>query len=263
MPVLMLPWKPKGLPMATTNCPTCRRVESPRVTGESRVAGASTLSTARSLLVSLPTTVAVTVVPSEKTTEIALAPSTTWLLVTIWPWSSQMKPDPSPRAKGCRSPPGGIPGAGVAGTVGRLREARAGTGQALHYLHVDHRRTDLGVDTLQRSLERRNCFRRRRQRRRSTEGRCSSNGSRRRDGGGSVAAGVGVARAVTVGASVAVRPPAGAVVLDGVAVVLPWACVACVPTAASNSSDNIRTVTTDTKTLLFISPLSFRNWQGI
>ena len=54
----------------------------------------STLITARSLDASAPTSFAVARVPSLNVTEMAVAPSTTWSLVTMWPWSSITKPEP-------------------------------------------------------------------------------------------------------------------------------------------------------------------------
>ena len=52
---------------------------------------------------SVPTTVASAVLPSEKVTMISPplpAPSTTWLLVRMWPCSSITTPDPSPEPPG-------------------------------------------------------------------------------------------------------------------------------------------------------------------
>ena len=81
--------------------------------------------------------------------------------------------------------------------------------------------------------------------------------------GAVVATAVAVATAVPLGTTVEVKAPAGAVPAGGVLVPLTWACDVCVPLATSNSNDNIRTVTTDTKNLLFMYPVSFRNKQGI
>src|SRR5262249_2554805 len=60
---------------------------------------ASTFSTARSTSGLAPTTVAAASVPSGKATVTFVAPAMTWLLVTMWPWLSQTKPEPRPTPK--------------------------------------------------------------------------------------------------------------------------------------------------------------------
>ena len=56
MPDVTVPDSPSGAPNATTGCPTCRAVASPsRIVGRP---GPSTLSTARSVFGSVPTSVA-------------------------------------------------------------------------------------------------------------------------------------------------------------------------------------------------------------
>src|SRR6478736_292691 len=57
MPVVTVPSRPNGLPIATTPSPTERLVESASVSGFSFEAGALTRTTARSVLGSVPTTV--------------------------------------------------------------------------------------------------------------------------------------------------------------------------------------------------------------
>jgi hypothetical protein len=54
-PTVIVLLSAKGLPMATTSCPTFTCVESPIFTGVRRSAGRSTLITARSLSGSAPT----------------------------------------------------------------------------------------------------------------------------------------------------------------------------------------------------------------
>ena len=58
MPEVTLPWSPNGLPIATTPSPTASLDESASSSGWSADAGASILTTARSVDASLPTTVA-------------------------------------------------------------------------------------------------------------------------------------------------------------------------------------------------------------
>ena len=76
MPAVTVPPSPKGLPTAMTASPTRILSLSPNGTalsGWSEV----TLSTATSTLVSLPTTSALSFVPSVRITVTSLAPSTT------------------------------------------------------------------------------------------------------------------------------------------------------------------------------------------
>ena len=67
MPTVTVRSSPNGLPMATTHWPTRRRSESPSDAAGSGV-GASTLSTARSVLGSRPTRVAVNFRESDRRT---------------------------------------------------------------------------------------------------------------------------------------------------------------------------------------------------
>jgi len=86
MPVVIVPDRPNGLPMATTICPTCSASESPSGSGSrAGVSAGSTLSTARSLSGSEPTSSALTCVPSAKMTAIRTASPATWWLVMICP----------------------------------------------------------------------------------------------------------------------------------------------------------------------------------
>ncbi len=106
MPRVMVPFNPKGLPMATTDCPTKREFESPIGKGWIWSAGASTLITAISASASVPITVPCALKPEAKSTSTTLAPSTTWLLVTTWPSLSNTKPDPRPVSVRMATTPG-------------------------------------------------------------------------------------------------------------------------------------------------------------
>ena len=94
MPLVIVPSRPNGLPIATTPSPTSTSSESPRRSGSRNDAGASTLITARSVERSVPTSSALRVEPSEKRTVIELEPLTTCSFVTMWPCSSSTKPEP-------------------------------------------------------------------------------------------------------------------------------------------------------------------------
>ena len=82
--------------MAITQSPTLSASEAPKRTSTSGFFGV-TLSSARSVLVSRPTTFStVSLVPSWKLTTISSAPSMTWWLVTIRPsLALTTKPEPS------------------------------------------------------------------------------------------------------------------------------------------------------------------------
>ena len=67
MPVVTVPSRPSGEPIATTSWPTRRLPDEPRVMGVSPVAP-SAFTTAMSLPGSVPTTVNVVVLPSAKVT---------------------------------------------------------------------------------------------------------------------------------------------------------------------------------------------------
>ncbi len=84
MPTLTLPPSPNGLPIAITQSPTRLLSESPNFTvgsGALRPARSS-LSSARSVLGSVPTSSALKVESSLSVTVISSASAMTWLLVT-------------------------------------------------------------------------------------------------------------------------------------------------------------------------------------
>ena len=97
MPLVTVWSKPKGLPMATTFWPTCRSLDIPIATGASPLTGSESLRTAMSLVGSRPTSVASTWRWSGRLTMYLTPSSMTWKLVTMWPRSSQTKPEPLPR----------------------------------------------------------------------------------------------------------------------------------------------------------------------
>jgi hypothetical protein len=73
-------WKPSGLPIATTSCPTRSAAESPSVAGGRSAASART--TARSVAGSLPRSRPPKLRPSGSVSSSRSAPSTTWLFVS-------------------------------------------------------------------------------------------------------------------------------------------------------------------------------------
>ena len=85
IPAVTVSSSPNGLPIATTSSPTWSTVESPSGIGASALVGASTWSTARSVEVSAPTSVALYFEPFGKRIEIEVAPSITCSLVTMCP----------------------------------------------------------------------------------------------------------------------------------------------------------------------------------
>ena len=112
MPAVTVPPRPNGLPIASTQSPTRAFDESPNCTAGSGLSG-FTFSSAMSPVSSRPTTVAFSVVLSCSVTVISSAPSMTWLLVTISPDGSMMKPEPRlciRRSGSGWSPPSGRPG---------------------------------------------------------------------------------------------------------------------------------------------------------
>ena len=82
MPLVIVPSRPNGLPIARTGSPTSTALESAMRSGESRPAGASTRITARSVEGSVPTSSASSSTPFQKLTEIDDAPATTCWFVT-------------------------------------------------------------------------------------------------------------------------------------------------------------------------------------
>ena len=87
MPLVTLPDRPRGLPIASTIWPTARCAESPNLAGVSRAR--LTRTTARSLAANSPTSVAGSgVFELGEVTCSRCAPATTWSLVTMSPLSS-------------------------------------------------------------------------------------------------------------------------------------------------------------------------------
>src|SRR5262245_10089802 len=104
MPAVTVLLRPKGLPMAITQSPTCSDSESPSsATGKSPFDWI--LRTARSVFGSRPRTLAVYSRLSVRVTRISFAFSTTWLLVMMTPSFRMINPDPEPRR--LNSPCGG------------------------------------------------------------------------------------------------------------------------------------------------------------
>src|SRR4030043_1046569 len=96
---------PNGLPTATTQLPTFRSSELPRLRG-CRSEEALILMRAKSVLGSRPTTLPSYSLPFASFTLIWSASSTTWLLVKMYPSRLMTNPDPTPR---CSKPLGGLP----------------------------------------------------------------------------------------------------------------------------------------------------------
>ena len=97
IPVVTVPPKPRGLPMAITTSPIRDFAESPKATKGS-FCFTSIFSRARSVLGSVPTIFAGNSVLSESLTYISSEPVTTWSLVIICPSSSRINPDPKAKA---------------------------------------------------------------------------------------------------------------------------------------------------------------------
>ena len=95
-PKVTLYSRSKGAPMAMANSPTFTESESANFTGIRPGTFSVTWMTARSDSGSRPRTSAFTSRPSLKTTKMASASSTTWLLVRIYPSSRITIPDPRP-----------------------------------------------------------------------------------------------------------------------------------------------------------------------
>src|SRR6478736_273077 len=97
MPLVTVPCRPRGAPMAMTGCPTESVAESP-VTAGVRPLAPLACTTARSVTGSRPTIVPSYDVPSCSTTLIAPPPAaaaTTWLFVRISPFADRTTPLPS------------------------------------------------------------------------------------------------------------------------------------------------------------------------
>src|SRR3954468_21760620 len=123
MPAVTLPPRPKGLPIASTQSPTRVLLESPHAAAGSGVLG-STFKTARSVTGSRPITCACNVVSSDSVTVICSAVAMTWLLVTIRPDESMMKPDPSDATR----PRFGAPGVPLSPKKSRKKSSSDGAG---------------------------------------------------------------------------------------------------------------------------------------
>src|SRR5260370_4029838 len=103
IPAVTLPPSPNGLPIASTQSPSVALLESPQLAAGSGVL-TSILSSARSVTASRPTTCACNGVSSDNVTVICSALAITWLLVTISPDGSMMKPEPSEATRGPGAP---------------------------------------------------------------------------------------------------------------------------------------------------------------
>ena len=105
MPMVAVPSRPNGLPMATTMSPTLSSSELP--SGTNGRSGASILRSATSVPMSRPTSRASNTRPSPSATMMVVASATTWLLVTIRPRpASTITPEP-PALNGSRGALGG------------------------------------------------------------------------------------------------------------------------------------------------------------
>src|SRR6185503_16205003 len=102
MPAVTVCWRPKGEPMASTQSPTLSLSESPSV-AEGKVPPPWRRSTARSVRLSTPATLALYFLPSAVVASISLARSTTWAFVSTVPDGSTITPDPRLRAGSGRS----------------------------------------------------------------------------------------------------------------------------------------------------------------
>ena len=97
MPVVTVPERPNGLPMAIAASPGSSEFEEASLSGLTPplTAFGSIERTARSLDGSLPTSLAGIGSPSSPKRTVNLsASSTTWSLVTMWPAVSMTKPEP-------------------------------------------------------------------------------------------------------------------------------------------------------------------------
>ena len=98
MPLVTVESRPNGEPIATTSSPTSRLPDWPTVIGVSPLTSWAWI-TAVSVSGSVPSTVAVALVPSANETVISPpspARDATWSLVRICPSAVRMMPDPEP-----------------------------------------------------------------------------------------------------------------------------------------------------------------------
>ena len=102
MPVVALPERPKGLPIATTPSPTCTFDESPNVSGRSSEVGTDTRITAMSLDDPVPPGSPTPCVRWRTRTRIEPPPSTTWAFINMSPRLSITNLEPSALGAGLR-----------------------------------------------------------------------------------------------------------------------------------------------------------------
>src|SRR5207302_1156890 len=102
IPAVTVACRPNGEPTAMTQSPTCILSESPRRAYLNWPLPSSSLSTARSVFLSRPTTFALCLLPSRVMTSISVAFSTTCELVSAIPVASTITPEPRLRC-GMRS----------------------------------------------------------------------------------------------------------------------------------------------------------------
>ena len=97
MPAVTVPVSPRGLPMATASWPTLTDEAGANRAATSSAASGSTRTTATSWAEDPPTTSPSMLMPSERMILTVLTPSTTWWLVTMYPFSaSHTMPEPRP-----------------------------------------------------------------------------------------------------------------------------------------------------------------------
>ena len=87
---------PRGFPTAIAQSPTCIKLESPKIATGKISSFVSTLTTAKSVISSVPFTSPINCLPSFKVTVTLSALLTTWALVKIIPFESTIKPEPWP-----------------------------------------------------------------------------------------------------------------------------------------------------------------------
>src|SRR5262245_576263 len=102
MPAVTVCCRPNGEPIASTQSPTLILSESPRV-ADGKLLPPCSRSTARSVRLSTPASLALNFFPSAVTASISVARSTTWALVSTVPDGSTMTPEPRLRAGSGRS----------------------------------------------------------------------------------------------------------------------------------------------------------------
>lgn len=96
-PVVAVFSYPSGFPIAITSSPTARFDELAKLAAVRLLGGLSIFSTARSVVGSVPTTLAPYISPLDMVTTICPLLLATWLFVTIYPFLSMITPDPITR----------------------------------------------------------------------------------------------------------------------------------------------------------------------